>query len=59
MREIMVIHQPCILCEKDVQVWTVSRDDETGKERIDCEDVEHECPAMRSLCQERLRNPWA
>ncbi len=54
MREILVVHQPCILCENDIQVWTLFRDDLTGEERIECEDVEHECPAMRALLRERF-----
>jgi hypothetical protein len=54
MREILCVHQPCILCEGTLQVWTLFRDDLTGDERIETEDAKHECPAMGALLRERF-----
>lgn len=55
MREILCTEQPCILCGMALQVVTMSRDDDTGEERIERTDLPHsqsECAAMVRLYPE-------
>jgi hypothetical protein len=59
VRALIVVHQPCILCESTIQIWTLFRDDETGKQEIVTEDVEHDCPPMKKLRKERVKRTRA
>lgn len=54
-REIMIVEQPCVLCEEPLQVWTLLHDDESGDEEWTIEDCGHRCADMRALMRERGR----
>lgn len=54
MREILAVHQPCILCEGTLYVSVLLRDDETGAERWEHTDGDyHACPALLAVIRER------
>jgi hypothetical protein len=53
MVEILSVGQPCILCERLMEVWTIERDEETGEEQISCHVVTHECEPLKALIRER------
>jgi hypothetical protein len=55
MREVVAVDQPCILCEKTLEVWRLFRDDVTGQECIEQETTEHFCLPMERLLRERAR----
>ncbi len=59
MRALMVVHQPCILCEETIQIWTLFRDDETKEQKIVTEDLPHNCEQMRKLRKERVKRTRA
>lgn len=55
MREILCCEQPCILCAMPLEVVTLYRDDDTGKERTERERLDHdeaECRRMVTLYRE-------
>lgn len=54
-RQLLIVEQPCVLCEATLQVWTLLRDDELGTEEWTFEDVEHRCADLRRLMRERGR----
>lgn len=54
-RQLLIVEQPCVLCEETLQVWTLLRDDELGTEDWTFEDVEHRCTNLRKLMRERGR----
>lgn len=51
-RKLMVVEQPCILCEAPLQVWTLLVDEETGAEHYEIEDCGHVCPDLKALMRE-------
>lgn len=51
-RMLMVVEQPCVLCEETLQVWTLLRDEELGTEQWSFEDLEHRCTNLRLLMRE-------
>jgi hypothetical protein len=53
MSVILVVEQPCVLCQRTIMVQELSRDFETGEESWSTETVDHDCPPMRALKQER------
>ncbi len=57
MREILSVEQPCVLCGQALEVVTISRDDESGQERIERQPLDHtitNCAEMRKLMAERF-----
>jgi hypothetical protein len=53
----MVVAQPCVLCEDELERWHVYRDDERGEESIEVEPLTHACEALRRLIAERPLTP--
>lgn len=53
-RVIMIVVQPCILCEQDQEVWTLWKDEEQAGERWTIEALEHFCEGSWYLIQERF-----
>lgn len=59
MHEILSAEQPCILCAQPMEVVTVSRDTDTGEERIERTRLDHNdetCAAVLALYREAF--PW-
>lgn len=59
MHEILSAEQPCILCAQPMEVVTVTRDDDTGEERIERTRLDHNdetCAATLALYREAF--PW-
>jgi hypothetical protein len=55
-RAIMIVVQPCILCEADQETWALMMDEETGAEEWVVSPLEHRCPGMSALAWERARS---
>ena len=51
-RALMIVEQPCVLCEGPLQLWTLMLDDETGQEVWTIEDLGHRCQDMKALMKE-------
>jgi hypothetical protein len=56
--EILSVEQPCVLCEQALEVWHITRDEETGEERIEREPAHHVCPQMQALLRERRHHSY-
>ncbi len=59
MHEILSIEQPCVLCAQMLEVVTISRDSDTGEERIERTRLDHNekaCAATLELYREAF--PW-
>jgi hypothetical protein len=55
MHEILSLEQPCILCTQPIEVVTLSRDCDTGEERIERTRLDHSqrnCAATLALYRE-------
>jgi hypothetical protein len=62
MIEILSVEQPCILCAQALEVVTVSRDVDTGEERIERTRLDHSavtCAATLALYREEWPNSCA
>ncbi len=53
-RLIMVVDQPCILCEETLEIWNVFKDEESGTEWHEVETRYHRCAPLRALITERF-----
>jgi hypothetical protein len=59
MHEILSTEQPCILCAQPLHVVTITRDLDTGEERTERTDLDHNdetCRATLALYREAF--PW-
>lgn len=57
LRALMEVTHPCVLCEGDLAVQTLWRDDTTGREVWSLRQaVPHSCEAMADLMRERARS---
>jgi hypothetical protein len=55
MHEILSVEQPCILCAQPIEIVTLSKDSETGEERIERTRLDHSersCAATLALYRE-------
>lgn len=55
MHEILSVEQPCILCAQAMEVVTITRDFDTGEERIERTKLDHSestCAATVALYRE-------
>lgn len=60
MHEILSVEQPCILCAQPTEVVTISRDTDTGEERIERTRLDHNdqiCRDTLALYEEAF--PWS
>ncbi len=59
MLEILTSEQPCVLCAQPLEVVTISRDTDTGEERIERTRLDHStenCAGILALYREGF--PW-
>ena len=55
-RIVAVITQPCVLCEGDLEEWTVWHDGKKSLERIERKRLPHDCQPLKDLISERYRH---
>lgn len=51
-RELLIVEQPCVLCERPLQLWTLYIDEEEATEVWTVEDLNHKCSEMKALMRE-------